>query len=156
MSNHAEDTANVVGFPPLYFVGPLVAGLLLQRKRPASLLPGPLARLVGLPLLVGGIALARWGFQTMRRADVSPDVHRPVAALVTDGPFGYTRNPLYLSLTLTYLGIAFLFNAQWPVLWLPGVLLAVERGVIDREERYLERRFGAAYVEYRARVHRWL
>jgi protein-S-isoprenylcysteine O-methyltransferase Ste14 len=156
VNDTANDTPNVIGFPPLYFLGPLAAGLLLHRLRPSSVLPWPLARIIGVPLLASGLALGAWGFATMRRAGTSPDVHKPTSQLVTDGPFGYTRNPLYTSLALIYLGVATLLNARLPLLWLPAVLAAVERGVITREESYLARRFGPDYEAYRVRVRRWL
>ena len=77
-------------------------------------------------------------------------------ALVINGPFQFTRNPLYLSLTLVYSGIALLVNAFWALLMLPFVLLVMRQGVIDREECYLERKFGEEYLRYKARVRRWL
>jgi protein-S-isoprenylcysteine O-methyltransferase Ste14 len=63
---------------------------------------------------------------------------------------------MYLGFTLIYLGVSVWINALWPIVLLPLVLLVMQRGVIHREEAYLERRFGAAYREYRARVRRWL
>ncbi len=65
-------------------------------------------------------------------------------------------NPIYLAFTLLTLGIAAVRNTRWPVLLLPGTLLVMQRGVIAREERYLERRFGVVYLAYKQRVRRWL
>ena len=77
-------------------------------------------------------------------------------ALVTEGPFHYTRNPAYLSLTMIYTAIATLANALWAIVLLPIALLVTQRGVIEREERYLERKFGEEYLNYKARVRRWI
>jgi protein-S-isoprenylcysteine O-methyltransferase Ste14 len=63
---------------------------------------------------------------------------------------------MYLAMTMFYLGLTLLANALWPLLLLPGVLIVIQRGVIAREERYLERTFGDAYGAYAARVRRWL
>ena len=82
--------------------------------------------------------------------------YEPTTALVTEGPYCFTRNPLYLGLTLTYGGISALANALWATLLLPFVLVVMRRGVIDREERYLERAFGEEYIRYKARVRRWI
>ncbi|HEX5416608.1 MAG TPA: methyltransferase [Chloroflexota bacterium] len=101
-----NETPNVRGFPPAYFLGPLAVGLLLQRARPLHPLPRFLARLIGVPLLVGGIALGGWAFAPMRRAKTSQNPQEPVRELVTDGPFQLTHNPLYTALALVYLGVA--------------------------------------------------
>jgi protein-S-isoprenylcysteine O-methyltransferase Ste14 len=73
-----------------------------------------------------------------------------------EGPFRYTRNPAYLSMTMMYAGIAALRNALWAIVVLPVALLVIERGVIEREERYLEGKFGEEYLSYKARVRRWI
>ena len=151
-----NETPDVIGFPPAYFLVPLAVGLLLQRIVPVHPLPRFLARPLGVPLLVSGIALGGWAFATMRRAKTSPNPHEPVRALVTEGPFGLTRNPLYTALALVYLGMASLTNAAWPFLFFPAAVAAIQRGVIVREERYLEDRFGPRYRAYRERIRRWL
>jgi protein-S-isoprenylcysteine O-methyltransferase Ste14 len=92
----------------------------------------------------------------MLRAKTTLNPAGPASTLVTGGPFRFTRNPIYLGDTLMYLGLALLFGRRGPLLLLPGVLAALDRGVIRREERYLERRFGRQYRAYRARVRRWL
>jgi protein-S-isoprenylcysteine O-methyltransferase Ste14 len=79
-----------------------------------------------------------------------------VSNLVTDGPFRYTRNPAYLSMAMIYAGISSLANALWAMLLLPATLLVIQRGVIEREERYLERKFGDEYLRYKAGVRRWV
>ena len=76
--------------------------------------------------------------------------------VVQDGPFRYSRNPGYLALAMIYAGIAVHRNALWAIVLLPLVLYAIEREVIEREERYLERTFGEEYLDYKARVRRWV
>jgi protein-S-isoprenylcysteine O-methyltransferase Ste14 len=92
----------------------------------------------------------------MRRAGTNVNPTEPTTILVVEGPFKFTRNPLYLSLTLFYAGVAILMNALWAMLMLPAVLFLVNRGVIEREERYLERKFGEQYTQYKERVRRWI
>jgi protein-S-isoprenylcysteine O-methyltransferase Ste14 len=150
-----EKGPDVIALPPFLYAGPLVAGLLLDRVLPLPRLSGAL-RLAGLPLLAGGIALGVWFATAMTRARTPIDVRHAPTALVETGPFARTRNPGYLSLALAYGGIALLAGGRWPLLFLPGVLVAVDRGVIRREEVYLEGRFGATYRAYRDRVRRWL
>jgi len=97
----------------------------------------------------------------MRRADTpvigEPFVaDKPTSTLITDGPFGYSRNPGYLAGAMVYAGIASLTNVLWVFLLLPVVLLTMRRTAIEREERYLEGKFGEEYLRYKARVRRWI
>jgi protein-S-isoprenylcysteine O-methyltransferase Ste14 len=102
------------------------------------------------------MALATWFVRTMRAADTTLDVDKPVSSLVQDGPFRYSRNPGYLSLAMLYAGMAILRNALWPILLLPLLVLMTQRELIEREERYLERAFGEEYLAYKRRVRRWV
>lgn len=151
-----SDRSGVTVFPPALFAGALVAGLVLGRAVRLPFLPRAAARLAGTKLLLDGIVLAAWGFGTMKAAGTSVDVTEPSTVLVEDGPFAFSRNPLYLSMALAYAGIATLCRAPAALVLLPGLLAFVRREVIAREERYLDRKFGAAYRAYRSRVRRWL
>jgi protein-S-isoprenylcysteine O-methyltransferase Ste14 len=102
------------------------------------------------------MALATWFARTMRDAETTLRTDKPVSRVVQDGPFRYSRNPGYLSLTMIYAGIAVLRNALWAIVLLPLVVYVIEREVIEREERYLERTFGEEHVNYRAQVRRWM
>ena len=92
----------------------------------------------------------------MRDAEAPVRTDRPVPRLTTEGPFRYTRNPGYLCLAMFYAGIALLRNSLWAILPLPLVLYVMQREVIGREERYLERTFGEEYLAYKTRVRRWV
>jgi protein-S-isoprenylcysteine O-methyltransferase Ste14 len=81
---------------------------------------------------------------------------KPVPRLTTEGPFRYTRNPSYLALAMIYAGIAVLRNSLWAMLLLPFAVIVIQREVIGREERYLERTFGEEYLDYKERVRRWV
>ncbi len=151
-----RDNAGVVAPPPLIYLVPLALGLLLDRKFRVPFLPRGASRALGCPLVVGGISLMGWFSFTMRRADTPIDPREPASNLATDGPFRYTRNPGYLAGAISYAGIASLTNALWVILTLPVMLLMMQRAVIEREERYLERKFGEEYLRYKARVRRWI
>jgi protein-S-isoprenylcysteine O-methyltransferase Ste14 len=159
-----EDEPDAMGLgvpPPVVFLGPLILGLLLNRKIPVPFLPCGLTRILGLPLFSGGVLLGGWSYRTMKRADTpiigEPFVPgKPTSSLVTDGPFRYSRNPGYLGAAMVYAGIASLTNALWVFLLLPVVLLTMQRTAIEREERYLEIKFGEEYLGYKARVRSWI
>ncbi|MDP8973972.1 MAG: isoprenylcysteine carboxylmethyltransferase family protein, partial [Actinomycetota bacterium] len=151
MPSDDQDKAGIVAPPPVIYLGALVCGLLLNRKFPVALLPRRIARSLGWPLVSGGVLLIGWFEWAMRNAGTPANPYKPVSHIATDGPFRYTRNPAYLSMTMIYVGIASLANALWAILLLPVALLVIQRGVIEREERYLERKFGEEYLRYKAR-----
>jgi protein-S-isoprenylcysteine O-methyltransferase Ste14 len=155
-AREAPDNPGVIAPPPLIYAGALAIGLLVNRLYPIAFLPRGLSRVLGWSLIVGGLVIGSLGFREMKRAGTNVDPREPTTAIVTEGPYRFTRNPLYLCLTLVYAGISALANALWAVLLLPGVLAVMRRGVIEREERYLERKFGDEYVNYKARVRRWI
>jgi protein-S-isoprenylcysteine O-methyltransferase Ste14 len=156
MGGRTPDAPGVLVWPPVLYAGAFLLGLVLARLLPIGRLPVLPARLAGMLCVVAGGAIARWGEVVMHRAgtNVRPDL--PTTALVTEGPFRYTRNPLYVGLTLLYAGAGLLIPSIWPLLLLVPVLLVMRWGVIGREERYLARKFGEPYRTYLTRVRRWL
>jgi protein-S-isoprenylcysteine O-methyltransferase Ste14 len=156
MPSDEQDKAGIVAPPPLIYLGTMGFGLLLNRRFPIAFLPRRIASNLGWPLLSGGVLLIGWFEWAMRQAGTSANPYKPVSHMVTEGPFRYTRNPAYLSMTMIYTGIAVLANALWAILLLPIALLVIQRGVIEREESYLERKFGEEYLSYKAQVRRWI
>src|SRR5688572_8066547 len=150
------DNPGVIAPPPLIYAGALAAGLLANRRYHIPFLPRRVARTLGWPLVACGLAVGFLGEREMRRAETNVDPYKPATTVVTRGPFRYTRNPLYLSMTLIYGGISALANALSAALLLLVVLRLMRRGVIEREERYLEQKFGDEYIEYKEKVPRWI
>jgi protein-S-isoprenylcysteine O-methyltransferase Ste14 len=145
--------------PPFLFALGIVAGCLLYRVLPLPL-TGPAARsagaLVGWLLVALGSGLSIWALATFRGARTSISPNRPASRLVTQGPFRLSRNPMYLGLSVVYLGVTLLVNSLWILLLFPLVIALLHLTVIRREERYLAATFGIAYDEYRRRIRRWL
>jgi protein-S-isoprenylcysteine O-methyltransferase Ste14 len=158
MTTPSSDTSGVRVIPPLVYVGLFLMGYAVHRFAPLRLWGDPprFARLVGWGLVAAGVLLGASAVRLFRRAGTTPNPTRPATALVLHGPYRFTRNPMYLGLGLAYLGAALLVNSGWPVVLFPAVILLVQRWVIAPEEAYLERKFGAEYRGYRARVRRWL
>ena len=142
--------------PPLIYLGALVLGLMLDRRRHVPFLPRGVARGLGFSLLGGGAVLNGWFLRTIRKSDVPIRTDKPVPRLTTEGPFRYSRNPSYLALAMIYAGIASVRNSLWAVLLLAPVVWVIGREVIGREERYLERAFGEEYLAYKGKVRRWV
>src|SRR5215467_3229699 len=156
MRNASPDTAQVIILPPLLYGAAFVIGLLLHWGVPIPILPITLARGVGVVCVLVSLPLALATFRALSRAHTPVDPMKPTTALVTEGPFRYSRNPIYLALTLLYLGVALLVNALWILLLVVPAVLVLRYGVIAREEAYLTRKFGDAYRQYTTQVRRWL
>jgi protein-S-isoprenylcysteine O-methyltransferase Ste14 len=118
--------------------------------------PAKIIDLAGAAEIFIGVSLAAWAVLTFRRLQTPVIPIRPARTLSVVGPYTMTRNPMYLSFALIYLGVTFVTNAFWPLLFLPEALVLTYLFAIKREERYLAREFGDAYAEYCARVRRWI
>ncbi|MDQ7829777.1 MAG: methyltransferase [Armatimonadota bacterium] len=150
------DHPQVAVLPPLLFAGAFLLGLVVERVRPTPLGPLPLRLLLGALLVAASAALAGAALREFRRAGTPVEVWRPATTLVTTGPYRRSRNPLYLALTLLYLGLGIAVGSLWVLLLLLPVLVILTEGVVKREEAYLERTFGEAYRRYRAATPRWI
>jgi protein-S-isoprenylcysteine O-methyltransferase Ste14 len=152
-------TAGVVTRPPLLFLAGLLLGPALDRLLPlplALLETDRLRRIAGGSLSFAGVALAVAGIRNFCRAGTPVPTNRPTRALVTTGIHGWTRNPIYLGMFLVYGGIGLAMRSPWTLILGLPLAITIRYGVVGREEAYLERRFGDAYRDYKARVRRWL
>jgi protein-S-isoprenylcysteine O-methyltransferase Ste14 len=149
-------SAGVPVDPQLIYAVPLVAGVVLERWLPTRVLPARFAAPVGIALSIAGIGLCWAVVRKLRAVRTTLQPWETSTALVTDGPFRLSRNPVYLGYSLIYLGIALWVDTAWPLFFLPIVVGAMHWIVIAREEAYLEARFGDEYRAYRRRARRWL
>jgi protein-S-isoprenylcysteine O-methyltransferase Ste14 len=156
MTKDEKDSAGVVAPPPLIYTAGLLIGLALDYLWPIALMPDrgryPVAFIA---ITAAGALIARVVFE-FRKAGTKLDPRRPTSALVTTGPFRLSRNPAYLSLSLLYVGIGIATDGVWTLGMIVPVLVVMHGGVIFREERYLEAKFGEDYRRYKASVRRWL
>ncbi|BDU68800.1 hypothetical protein GETHOR_09010 [Geothrix oryzae] len=142
--------------PPLLFLACLLAGWGLGFLRPLGThLPDALRHGVGVALLAGSLALAGWALAAFKGAGTTPNPNGEATALLTSGPFGYSRNPLYLGLSACLAGLGMLLDSAWVLLMVSGLVLLLDRLVIAREEVRLRAQFGGAYEAYVRRVRRW-
>jgi protein-S-isoprenylcysteine O-methyltransferase Ste14 len=142
--------------PPVIFAGYLIAALLLNWALPLPTAWLGFSRAVGALMVFAGLLLGASAIRLMLRAHTSPDLHKPTSALVTDRLYARSRNPIYLGLSIIYLGFSLLAGTLWGILLSPLLLLTVDRAVIHSEEAYLQARFESRYSEYKSRVRRWL
>ncbi len=150
-----QEILNIPVKPPLIYLLSIVTGLVIQIIFPVKILPS-LAIVLGLVLIAVGLALNVWSDRLFGEANtaVNPDI--TPTTLVTSGVYQYTRNPMYLGLTLLQIGIGLALNNIWLLLILVPTLFIMTTQVIQREETFLKAEFGQAYLEYKAKVRRWL
>jgi len=150
------DNAGVIAPPPLIFGIPLAIALYENSSKPFAIFSPRYGRIGGTALIAVGVVLMLAAMIQFTRAHTAIVPNRPTTALVGRWPYSMSRNPIYLALAIVYIGVAFFFNTLWPFLLLPLVIIVIQRGVIDREERYLEGKFGSDYIDYKSRVRRWI
>jgi protein-S-isoprenylcysteine O-methyltransferase Ste14 len=155
---NGADNPGVIPPPPLVYAGALAStDLLANRVYPISILPRGFSRTLGWPSVVAGLPIGLLlGVREMKRAQKNVDSYKPTTAIVAAGPYRHTRNPLYVGMTWIYASVSARANALCAALLLPVVLVVVRRWVIEREERYLERKFGDEYSRYKERERRWI
>lgn len=143
--------------PPAPYALALVGGWWLDRKvRPLTWDWGALGHALGWTLVGVGGALFAWTVVTFWRHRTTVNPYVGASELCTDGPFGISRNPIYLGDWFLLVGVALLLETAWPLVFAPLIWLMLRYGVIRHEEAHLQAKFGDAYRDYAARVRRWL
>ena len=155
--NPKTDHPKITVDAPVLLAITILFTIVLQRLLP---LPFPLSslpsRIIGAILFVGGFSFGLPAFRGMRNANTTPNPHRPTTALVFNGTYRITRNPMYLGMLVSYSGLSIFFQNPWFILFLPFLIWLFTAWVVIPEERYLEERFGKEYLDFKARVRRWI
>lgn len=149
------DNAGVIVRPPVLYVAALAAMLVLRWLWRLPIFGGAVFW-PGLALVALAVGLLIWGRQTLVAGGTNVDPSLPSTTIVTAGPYRFSRNPLYVGLAAVYLGLTLALDTWWGIVLLAVVLIVMHQGVIRREERYLEQKFGDRYRQYRAAVRRYL
>lgn len=153
----ATDNSNAVIRPPIAWALAFVLGVAIDWFYPLRFVPAPMPRVwTGAAVFGGGLALAIWAIRTFRAAGTQIQTNQPTTAIVATGPYRFSRNPIYTGMFLGLIGLAAGFDSLWILAMLIPFYLVIRYGVVAREEAYLERKFGSAYLGYKTRVRRWL
>jgi protein-S-isoprenylcysteine O-methyltransferase Ste14 len=142
--------------PPLIYIGAVALALAVDRLLPLRLFPAPLGDWVGGALVLLGLIFDVLGVRELLRARTTVRADRPVSALVTSGPYRFSRNPLYLSLAVIQAGIGIWIDNLWMLALVLPTAGVISRTAIAPEERYLTDTFGPLYRDYQDSVPRWL
>lgn len=146
---------NRLPWPPIILAATLVTALTLGHVAPPANLPRS-APVFGLALIAAGLALDVWAMVEMRRHRANILPHRSATALVTTGPFVWSRNPIYLGNSLLLAGLGCVLNEAWLLVLTPGSMILIQRLAIIREERHLAALFDPEWQIYKQAVRRWL
>jgi protein-S-isoprenylcysteine O-methyltransferase Ste14 len=142
--------------PPAYLLAALAAMLLLHHWTPVVRFDTPLLRWIGSAVIASGVCLSAWGATAFRRAGTPVRPFLEATALVTGGPFRWTRNPMYLGMFAVLAGTWIALGSLAPVLVLPAFFLLIRNWFVRHEEAAMAGRFGGNYREYCRKVRRWL
>jgi protein-S-isoprenylcysteine O-methyltransferase Ste14 len=151
-----DDRPGVLIWPPLLVGGAVLLGLLLDWQVPLRGGLETAIRLTGALLTAAAALLAFWAARRFRAAGTNIHPGHPATALVSGGPYRITRNPMYVGLVGVQVGLALILLSPWILILALPVAAILDLGVIRREERYLEAKFGEPYRAYRTIVRRWL
>lgn len=142
--------------PPAYFVVALALMAFFHAVAPAAQLLEAPYRYAGIVLAGFAAGLIFWAWLALRRAGTGIVPFTPATALVTSGPYRLSRNPIYLGLAGALLGAALLMGSITPFVVIPAFMALIAERFVAREEAMLEQTFGRRYLDYKARVRRWL
>ena len=151
-----KDTAGVLAPPPIIYLAFFVIGMELDYLWPVPLLPQPLQYILGAAIIAASALLVFTVFRAFSQAKTSIDPYKPTTAIISTGPFGRSRNPAYIALTLLFIGCAVAVDGLWLLAMVIPAIVTIHYFVVLREEAYLERKFGSEYLDYKAAVRRWI
>ena len=152
----SPDNACVIAPAPVIYATCVAIGAAVEYVVPSSLLPFPIGVWVAVVVIAVAIGIVVPAFNALARAKTTFDARKSTTRIVTAGPFRFSRNPTYLALSMLHIGVSFALGSSWVLLTLVPAVAVTQWGVIRREERYLETKFGDEYRRYASMVRRWL
>jgi protein-S-isoprenylcysteine O-methyltransferase Ste14 len=152
-----RDRPNTIPWPPILFVGALVAANVLGSYAPLPLgFRAWFVQPLGALIVVLALSLMVWSFMTFRAEKTTILPHQAAERMIVRGPFAISRNPIYLSEVILMVGLSLANASLWYALITPLFMAAVTKLAIVREEAHLAARFGADWAAYAGRVRRWV
>jgi len=160
MNEKPADNANVIALPPFIFLGFFIVGFILHYCFKLFLVESPrldsILNIIGIALIIVSLIIPVLAFKALEKSKTTHKVSKPTTAIVSDGIFKYTRNPIYLSGFILFIGISFITNSLIILILIIPLFFIIREGVVKREEKYLEWKFGEEYLDYKKQVRRWI
>jgi protein-S-isoprenylcysteine O-methyltransferase Ste14 len=155
-ADQPSDNPGVIAFPPLIWLVTAVISVLMHLFVRLPIMSYRICLVCGIVFVILAPTLALSALRTMKAAGTNVHPSEPVLAVVRDGPFRFTRNPMYLALCLLQVALGFFLNDWITLLFVTPLVLILHYGVVLREERYLAAKFGEPYLQYKREVRRWI
>jgi protein-S-isoprenylcysteine O-methyltransferase Ste14 len=152
----ALDNPGVIAFPPLIWLVNAVISILAHLCIRLPIMSYNICLVCGVVLIILAPTLALSALRTMKAAGTNVHPSEPALTIVRDGPFRFTRNPMYLALCLLQVALGFFLNDWITLLFVVPLALILHYGVVLREQRYLTGKFGGPYLQYKCEVRRWI
>jgi protein-S-isoprenylcysteine O-methyltransferase Ste14 len=154
--NQKNDHAQIVINPFLIYIALALCAVAAQKFIPLPFIPQASARIAGVIIMVINLLIGLPAVRGMLSAKTSPNPSHPTTSLVLSGTYRFSRNPMYIGLTLLFAGLMVFFQNLWGLLLTPLVIWLITIWVIIPEEKYLENKFGDEYLNYKSTVRRWI
>lgn len=153
-----KDSPGVYIPPPLFYMLIFLFALFLQKKISINdfVFHLQITRIIGMSLLVISLFFFVTNLRKFVQSKNTLIPIKPASSLQTNGIYNISRNPMYVELAIVYLGITCFIGNWWNIILFPILLLIIQEYIINREEKYLNRRFGQNYLDYKLKVRRWL
>ena len=155
---NSKDNPGVYVPPPLFYVLTFIAAILIQSKIKIddAFFHEKGTKITGVIFLIIAIFFLVKSLGQFFQSKNSLITIKPATSLQTTGIYNVTRNPMYVGLAIVYLGISCFIGNWWNIILFFLLLLIIQEYIIKHEEKYLERRFGQEYLDYKLKVRRWL
>lgn len=156
MTSPNRDYPRVLAPPPLIALVIILAGYAAGLIKSIPFINGNTRYALGGVLLASSLAVGLTAFYQFKKAGTNVDIRKPATKVVTEGIYAYSRNPIYAGMVIFLFAVSVLLNNLWIMIFIPAFVIIMRKGVIEREELYLEEKFGAEYTDYKKRVRRWI
>ena len=151
-----EDRVQILAAPPFFFIIPMLIGVVIEYFVPTKIFSTITSIVIGLIFSWASLPFIILSLKSFFKVKTTFDARKATTILVTTGIYKISRNPAYLSLVLFYIGLSFLINSIWILILVVPAIYSVQKFCIEREEKYLEGKFGRQYLEYKKQVRRWM
>jgi protein-S-isoprenylcysteine O-methyltransferase Ste14 len=150
------DTPEIIAFPPLIWLVNAVISVLVHMFVQLSITRYGVCLVCGIIFVILAPTLALSAIRTMKAAGTNILPSKSALTIVRDGPFRFTRNPMYLSFCLVQIALGFFLNDWITLFFVVPLAVIFHYGIVLREERYLTAKFGEPYLQYKRQVRRWI
>ncbi len=151
-----NDNAGIIAHPPIFYIISVIVALIIDYFVPLAMGEAPILKMFAILMAVLGIGIFISAGKMFRTDKQNVSVHTKTESIYQSGIYSRTRNPIYLGVLMVVIAGGIYFDEPWIFITQIPLVLFFNKQVIGKEEAYLERKFGAEYIEYKKKVRRWI